>query len=73
MIILDSPILNFGKHVGVRRIEVLADMPEYLLWFRGRVWVSHNRPELWVGLSQNHNLIISEAMALIDWRGERVA
>lgn len=73
MIISDSPILNFGKHAGASCIEVLADEPTYLLWLCGRVWVLHNHPELWEWLSQNGDLIISEAVALIEWRGERAA
>lgn len=73
MIISDSPILNFSKPPSARRVEVFADAPGYLFWFRGLVWVPHNRPELWVWLSENDDPITSEAMALIEWRGERAA
>ena len=73
MIILDFLILNFGKHVCTRGVEVLVDDTGFLLWFCDRVSVLHNNPELWEWLSQNDDLIISEAMALIEWRGERAA
>ena len=73
MIISDSRILNFVKQTGAHCVEVLDDDKGYLLWLCDRVWISHNHPELWASLSQNDDLIISKAMALIKRHWERTA
>ena len=73
MIISDSRILNFVKHTGAHCVEVLDDGTGYLLWLCDRVWVLHNHRELSESLSQNDNLIISKAMALIKRHGQRAA